>query len=83
MDLTVANYAYAQPFFAMAPYLQSPLYYPDPVEYLNRYYKYYDGKGSSALLLFRFIARNYNSKKNFIFRQIFYRRSMQLTYVIY
>lgn len=44
MDLTVASYAYSQPFYSIPPYLRRPLIYPDPVEYLNSYYKYYDGK---------------------------------------
>lgn len=50
MDLRVASYAFGQPFYAMAPYLRPPLLYPDPVEYLNSYYKYYDGKVFSRTL---------------------------------
>ncbi|KAH9637582.1 hypothetical protein HF086_014222 [Spodoptera exigua] len=44
MDMTVANYAFAQPFYAMPTYLRTALIYPDPLEYFNSYYKYYDGK---------------------------------------
>lgn len=46
MDLTVANYtvAFAQPFYAVPPYLRTALIYPDPLEYFNSYYKYYDGE---------------------------------------
>lgn len=59
MDLTVANYtvAFAQPFYAVPPYLRTALIYPDPLEYFNSYYKYYDGEICISIMIIMFLMK--------------------------